>query len=89
MNEREGIGAGRLQLSKCTTASNLDATMTEHDRTMSDATKDESAAEKERPENVGNPTRESRESLHARVQEGQQKANDAGVEPGPPEPKTI
>jgi hypothetical protein len=46
-------------------------------------------AKKEQPKDAGNPTQQSKEDVHERVQEGQEKAERHGVEPAPPEPKTI
>jgi hypothetical protein len=49
----------------------------------------EEEPQKERPSDAGNPTEQDRDSVHERVQEGQKKAERHGVEPAPPEPKTI
>ncbi|MDQ6861109.1 MAG: hypothetical protein M3032_08140 [Verrucomicrobiota bacterium] len=45
--------------------------------------------EKAQPKDAGNPTLQDRESVQERVKEGQEKATRHGVEPAPPEPKTI
>lgn len=45
--------------------------------------------EKERPQDAGNPTQQDRGEVRERVKEGQEKAEKHGVEPAPPEPKTI
>ena len=50
---------------------------------------DANEPKKEQPRDAGNPTDQNPDDVHQRVQEGQKKAERHGVEPAPPEPKTI